>query len=225
MPHAFPKSALVALLALPALAAGETAAAAGGIRVRILDRDGGPVPEVVVSARSLDATTALRAAMPEARMNQEALAFEPHILVVTTGTRIAFPNEDDVRHHVYSFSPAKQFNFSIDSMATHEAIGFDVPGVVTLGCNIHDEMLAYVVVVDTPHFAKTGPDGSVELTGLESGRYELSIWSSRIATKHLPDAVEIAVAASEVATWEYGFVEKLHPPHRHSETSLHWSHY
>jgi len=225
MPHAFRQAAIVALLALPGFAAGETAAPAGNIRVRILDRDGGPVPEVVVSARPLDAVAAPRAAAPTERMNQQQLAFEPHILIVSTGTEIAFPNEDDVRHHVYSFSPAKQFNFSIDSKATHDAIRFDVPGVVTLGCNIHDEMLAYIVVVDTPHFAKTGVDGSVELTGLEAGRYEVSIWSSRIAQKNLPDSVEIAVVEGEVATWEYGFAERLHPPHRHSETSLHWSHY
>jgi plastocyanin len=225
MRRAFPQGVIAALLVLPGLAAGETAAATGGIRVSIRDRDGGEVPEVVVSARPLDAVPDRGAARPEARMNQEALAFEPHILVVTTGTGIAFPNGDDVRHHVYSFSPAKQFNFSIDSGSIHEAISFDVPGVVTLGCNIHDEMLAYVIVVDTPHFAKTGEHGSVELTGLAPGRYELSIWSSRIAAKHLPDSVEIAVAEGEVATWEYAFAEKLHPPHRHSETSLRWSDY
>ena len=225
MRRALPQGAIAALIVLPGLASGEAAMAAGSIRVRILDRDGGPVPEVVVSARSLDAPLERGTGVPEAQMNQEALAFDPHILVVTTGSAIAFPNDDDVRHHVYSFSPAKQFNFSIDSRSSHEAIRFDVPGVVTLGCNIHDEMLAYIVVVDTPHFAKTGPDGSVELIGLEAGRYELSIWSSRIAQKHLPAAVEIAVAEGEVATWEHGFAEKLHPPHRHSETSLHWSHY
>ena len=222
---AFPQGAVAVLLALPGLAAGETDAAAGGIRVWILDRDGEPVPEVVVSARPLDGVPDLHESAPAERMNQRELAFEPHILIVPTGTEIAFPNDDDVRHHVYSFSPARQFNFSIDSHASHEAIRFDTPGVVTLGCNIHDEMLAYIVVVDTPHFAKTGPDGGVEIEGLESGRYELSIWSSRIAQKHLPAPVEIAVADTEVTTWNYSFTEKLHPPHRHSETSLHWSHY
>jgi plastocyanin len=225
MRHAFSQTAIVAMLALPAFAAGETAAGTAGIRVRILDRDGAPVPEVVVSARPLDAAPEPREPASGARMNQQELAFEPHILVVETGSGIAFPNEDDVRHHVYSFSPAKQFNFSIDSGATHEAIRFDVPGVVTLGCNIHDDMLAYIVVVDTPHFAKTGVDGSVEIAGLEPGRYELSVWSSRVAQKHLPRSVEIAVAAGEIANREYAFIERLHPPHRHSETSLHWSHY
>lgn len=225
MRQAFPQAAITALLALPGFAAGETAAAAGGIRVRIFDRDGAPVPEVVVSARALDVAAARSVAAPAGRMNQNDLAFEPHILVVRAGTAIEFPNDDDVRHHVYSFSPAKQFNFSIDSNATHEAIRFDVPGVVTLGCNIHDEMLAYIVVVDTPHFAKTGPDGGIDFEGLEPGRYELSIWSSRIAQKHLPDAVELVVTDGEAASWDYSFTERLHPPHRHSETSLHWSHY
>jgi plastocyanin len=219
------QGAIAALLVLPGLAAGETAAAAGGLRVRIFDRDGAPVPEVVVSARALDAAATPPDAAPPSQMNQHDLAFEPHILIVRTGTAIEFPNDDEVRHHVYSFSPAKQFNFSIDSRATHEAIRFDVPGVVTLGCNIHDEMLAYVVVVDTPYFAKTGPDGGIEFDGLTPGRYEVSIWSSRIAQKHLPDAVEVVIADDEAASLDYNFTEKLHPPHRHSETSLHWSHY
>ena len=214
-----------ALTALLALAAGGTAEAQGRVNVRVHDRDGVPVPEVVVSARSLDGVAAAGAPPPAARMNQHGLAFEPHILVVETGTSVVFPNDDDVRHHVYSFSHAKQFNFSIESHDSREDLSFDTPGVVTLGCNIHDEMLAYIVVVDTPHFATTGPDGSVELTDLSPGRYEVSIWTSRIAQKHQAEPIEIAVADSAVATIEHRFGEKLYPPHRHSETSLHWSHY
>jgi plastocyanin len=228
MRHAIPPTATAAVLGMLALVAGQAALAAGGtgsIRVRILDRDGSPVPEVVVSARSLDADASQPAVTATASMNQHALAFEPHILIVETGTAVEFPNSDDVRHHVYSFSPTQQFNFSVDSGSTHEALRFDLPGIVTLGCNIHDEMLAYIVVVATPHFASTGADGSAELTGLAAGRYELTIWSSRAAAKHQPDPLELDVIDGAVATWEHRFEARLYPPHRHSETSLHWSHY
>jgi plastocyanin len=225
MPKAFPSTAAAAVIGTIALAASPAALAAGGISVRILDRDGNPVPEVVVSARSLDTGADRPTVTPTARMSQHGLAFDPHILIVETGTDVAFPNADDVRHHVYSFSPAMRFDFSVDSLGSHDGLRFDTPGVATLGCNIHDEMLAYIVVVDTAHFAKTGPDGSAELTGLEPGRYELAIWTSRIAEKHLPEALEIAVADGAIATWEHRFAAKLYPPHRHSETSLHWSHY
>jgi plastocyanin len=214
----------VAVVGILELWTGATALAAGGIRVQILDRDGLPVPEVAVSARRLDS-----AAAPDSRgmaaMNQHDLAFDPHLLIVDTGTEVRFPNDDDVRHHVYSFSPARQFDFTIDSESVAEALRFDVPGIVTLGCNIHDDMLAYIVVVDTPHFASTEADGIAELVGLESGRYELTIWTSRVATKHLPAPIEVQVADDELATREHRFAAKLYPPHRHSATSLHWAHY
>lgn len=225
MREAFPSAAALAAIGLIALATCPAALAAGGIRVRILDRDGAPVPEVVVSALPLDAPQASPAVMPTVSMNQHGLAFEPHILIVATGTAVEFPNEDDVRHHVYSFSPARQFNFSIDSGNSHEALQFDEPGIVTLGCNIHDEMLAYIVIVDTPNFATSGPDGVAELGDLVPGRYELAIWSSRVAQKNLPEPVELEVTDGEVSTREHRFEAKLYPPHRHSETSLHWSHY
>jgi plastocyanin len=225
MGHALPPTVMLSALAVLGLATASPLLAAGGIDIRILDRDGLPVPEVVVTARRIDAEPEAATGGAATRMNQHALAFEPHILIVQVGTAVEFPNADDVRHHVYSFSPARQFNFSIESGAIHESLRFNVPGIVTLGCNIHDDMLAYIVVVDTPHFAKTGPDGTAELTGLDAGRYELAIWSSRIAQKHQPEPIGITVTDGAVATSEHRFEAKLHPPHRHSETSLQWADY
>jgi plastocyanin len=225
MGHALPPTVMVSALALLGLAAASPAPAAGGIDVRILDRDGLPVPEVVVTARRVDAVPDADSSGAATRMNQHALAFEPHILIVQVGTSIEFPNEDEVRHHVYSFSPARQFNFSIEAGAIHESLRFDVPGLVTLGCNIHDDMLAYIVVVDTPHYGKTAADGTVLLTGLDPGRYELAIWSSRIAQKHQPGPLEITVTDGALSHREHRFAERLHPPHRHSETSLRWADY
>ena len=225
MRHSPYQTVAQAVTAVLLLAAGQRALAAGDLRVRVLDRDGGPVPEVVISARRLGVTLERQAVTATASMNQHDLSFDPHVLAVEARTRIRFPNDDDVRHHVYSFSPAKQFNFSVDSGTVQEEMVFDVAGIVTLGCNIHDEMLAYIVVVDTPYFAMTDLLGGVELTGLPAGRYEITIWSARVAPKNLPGPVEIAVADGGIATWEHRFEARLYPAHRHSETSLQRSRY
>jgi plastocyanin len=201
------------------------AMADSSVRVRVLDREGLPVPEIAVSARSVEPGRAATAAPRTANMSQHDLSFEPHVLIVAAGTEVVFPNDDDVRHHVYSFSTTKAFDFSVDSKSIHSGLRFDVPGVVTIGCNIHDQMLAYVLVVDTPHFAKTDGDGVAVLSGLETGTYEITIWTSRMAGKHLPDPIEISLTDGETASLEHQFATKLYPPHRHSETSLHWARY
>jgi len=111
---------------------------------------------------------------------------------VLVGTRVAFPNRDKVQHHVYSVSPAKRFEIPLYIGDSKEAIVFDHPGVVTLGCNIHDWMVAYVVVLSTPYFAKTGADGSALVAALPPGHYRLSVWHPRLKA-----AVEVDVAVPD----------------------------
>jgi plastocyanin len=209
-----------------ALFAATANAETGGIRVRILDSEGQAVPQVVVSARFLDAGKPVVTEAKIATMNQRDLAFQPHILVVESGTKIRFPNEDDVRHHVYSFSKSKKFDMTIASGQVNGPLTFDKAGVVTLGCNIHDDMLAYIVIVDTPHFTKTDANGSAELDTLESGRYELSIWTPRVAAKHLPDPVTVEIEPGTIFEYEHRFRAKLYPPYEDPEdSSLEWSDY
>jgi len=201
---------------------------AENLTVRVLDQDGAPVPEVAVVLRA-DSGRMIRAShaamLKPATMNQSQQAFDPHLLVVETGTRIEFPNSDDVRHHVYSFSPAKHFDFSIAAGSIHEALEFGVPGVVLLGCNIHDDMLGYILVVDTPDFAITDPHGVVSIDGLAPGNYTVEIWTPRISSKHLPPPLAVTVAADTDARLEFHFDKKLYPPHKHSATSLEWGAY
>lgn len=109
-------------------------------------------------------------------MDQKNRTFVPHVLPVQVGTAVEFPNSDDVRHQVYSFSEAKKFQLPLYTGTPASPIVFDKPGVVSLGCNIHDRMNAYIVVVDTPHFAVTGRDGRVTLPGLGAGRYVVRLW-------------------------------------------------
>lgn len=209
--------------ALLCLQQGLAPAAAGGVSVRVLDGGGAPVPEVAVSLKALDAAPAARESPRAfATMDQSELAFDPHVLVVQTGTRIDFPNSDEVRHHVYSFSPTKRFNFSVDSGTIRQALEFDEPGIVTLACNIHDRMLAYIVVVDTPHFARTDGLGTAEFASLPPGRYALSIWTPRARSKDLPEPVVVEFVDGETVAHEHRF-ERLYAPHQHSETSLKWA--
>jgi plastocyanin len=208
------------------LAAGS--AHAERISARVLDEDGLPVPEVAVIVRA-DTPRLVRAShaatATPATMNQSQQAFEPHLLVVETGTRIEFPNSDDVRHHVYSFSPAKRFDFSIAAGSIHEALEFSVPGVVSLGCNIHDDMLGYILVVDTPDFGITDRHGSVTIDGLAPGPHTVEIWTPRISSKRLPAPRTLELSPDNDAAVEFRFDRKLYPPHKHSATSLEWGDY
>lgn len=112
------------------------------------------------------------ATVPE--VAQRERQFDPYISVVQTGTQVKFPNRDEVSHHVYSFSAAKSFEFPLYRQQSPDPVLFDRNGVVVLGCNIHDWMLAYIVVVDTPYFAQF-KDSQLRLA-LPDGQYTVSLW-------------------------------------------------
>lgn len=107
---------------------------------------------------------------------QQDKHFVPTVSVVRVGASVSFPNRDTVRHHVYSFSPAKTFDIRLYSGTPASPVVFDKPGLVVLGCNIHDWMLAYVKVVDSPWFGKTDSAGELVLAGVPSGEYVLRAW-------------------------------------------------
>jgi hypothetical protein len=114
---------------------------------------------------------------------QKDKEFQTYVTPVVVGTRVVFPNKDNVQHHVYSVSPAKKFEIPLYIGESTASILFDRPGPVTLGCNIHDWMVAYVFVLSTPYFAKTGADGVADISGLPQGRYRLEVWHPRLAAK------------------------------------------
>ncbi len=112
---------------------------------------------------------------PIATMDQVNRQFSPHILVVNKATKISFPNSDKIKHHVYSFSPAKTFEIKLYSDDKSAPLLFEQTGNVTLGCNIHDWMLGYVYVVDTPWFGTTDEQGNIKFD-IPDGKYTLKIW-------------------------------------------------
>ncbi|WDZ94441.1 methylamine utilization protein [Herbaspirillum sp. WKF16] len=158
------------------LAAMLTATAAqAAVSVEVLDAAGQPVPNAVVYAEPVGAPAPSRPPRPT-EIEQKNKTFFPLVSVVQTGTPILFPNRDTVRHHVYSFSPAKTFELKLYSGTPGSPVVFDKPGTVVLGCNIHDQMVAYVQVVNTPYFGVTDRSGTVKLDGLGNGRYTLKAW-------------------------------------------------
>ncbi|MDX5445462.1 MAG: methylamine utilization protein [Zoogloeaceae bacterium] len=158
---------LLAVLALPCAGA-ELAVAVSGA-------GGVALPGAVVFLQS-DAAAGAARPLPQREIGQESKTFVPGQLVITRGTAVNFPNRDTVRHHVYSFSPAKRFELKLYIGTPAEPVVFDTAGVAVLGCNIHDEMVAWVVIVDTPYYAETGVDGRTVLRDVPPGAYTLRAW-------------------------------------------------
>jgi hypothetical protein len=106
--------------------------------------------------------------------------FVPRVKPVLVGTPVFFPNKDNIRHQVYSFSPAKRFELPLYAGTPAKPVVFDKPGVVVLGCNIHDWMIGYVYVSESPYFAKTGADGKALLGDLPALAYRVRVWHPRL---------------------------------------------
>lgn len=155
-------------------------AQAASVHVQILDQQGKPLMDAVTFA---EPTTGKA---PNGKLSgildQVNKEFTPYVNIVQTGTAITFPNKDNIRHHVYSFSPAKVFDIKLYSGTPAAPVIFDKPGLVVLGCNIHDWMLAYLYVVNTPWFGKSGANGEVDLEDLPAGEYLISAAHPKLQT-------------------------------------------
>lgn len=172
-------------LTAPVLAAG------GSLQVKLADGKGKPVEDAVVSLVPADGAKSAAPALLSVQIVQKNQTFLPYVTAVAAGTSVVFPNEDTVQHHIYSLSKAKRFEKPLYAPGSRESVVFDQPGVVTLGCNIHDWMIAYIVVLPTPFFAKTTAEGTVALRDLPAGRYRLEVWHPLLAA---PQTREVVVA-------------------------------
>jgi plastocyanin len=133
-----------------------------------------------------------RSSTAQKQILQKDLAFVPTLLPVQTGTKVEFPNLDDTYHNIFSFSPAKRFDlgrYRADETPIPSVV-FDVPGLVTVRCDIHEHMRALILVLDTPYFVLTEPDGRFRLSGLPSGSYKLKVWLTSKTT--LERSVQLA---------------------------------
>ncbi len=168
---------------------------AGNLNVVVKSDTGQPLANAVVQLNSPAAAKATKSGVAPAIVQRDK-AFHPLVTVITTGTSVSFPNEDSVRHHVYSFSPAKRFELKLYSGTPAAPVVFDKPGLVVLGCNIHDHMVAWIHVVDTPYHGTTDAQGRLSLTNVPNGRYQLQVWHQRMPPQAplAPQAVEIGAA-------------------------------
>jgi plastocyanin len=198
---------------------------AGTLRVTVVDEHG-PVARVAVYVVP-SKLPAAPASAPNATMDQAHSAFVPHILIVQTGTSVLFPNNDVVSHHVYSFSEPKTFELPLYKGNAHPPLVFDRAGVVVLGCNIHDSMLGYILVVDTPHFASTDAQGSISLDGLPADEYSLHVWTPRLRPNDMPAPQTIKLTADGTQIVSIKLAGKLAPDFydRERVSSLPWERY
>jgi plastocyanin len=151
---------------------------AAKVQVKLTDNSAKPLENVVfqlIPSITIESAPQL----DEAIMDQVNKQFLPRILVVQKNTQVRFPNSDSIKHHVYSFSPAKVFELQLYKGLNADPLLFSKTGVVELGCNVHDWMLGYIYVVDTPYFAKTDSNGTLSLT-VPEGEYRFVIWNPRI---------------------------------------------
>ena len=146
---------------------------AATLEVQVKDEKGAPVTDAVVYA--IPETHQIPSGHKVATMDQKNRMFAPHVLPIQTGTWVEFPNNDDIRHQVFSQSPAMKFQLPLYKGVLARPIQFPRSGVVLLGCNIHDQMSAYIIVVDTPYFAKT-EGGKATLKDVVAGKYAVHVW-------------------------------------------------
>lgn len=196
---------MLAILFAPALKASP-------VTVKVATSSGDPAVDAIVVFDPLDSAAPSTAAT--AVIDQVNKRFVPRVSVVRTGTPVTFPNSDHIRHQVYSFSPAKTFSLKLYAGSPQADVVFDKPGLVVLGCNIHDTMVAFVGVVDSPYFGKIADAGAITLD-LPAGRYRMRIWHPNLAAvieapqevtvterpAAIPVTVQLDPSRDSVAAW------------------------
>jgi plastocyanin len=198
---------------------------AASVEVQVIGLQGEPVADVAVfvEQKGIGPTT-----LPDtpATMDQRDTQFVPHMLVIPKGQSVEFPNSDVVAHHVYSFSKPNNFVLPLYKGDAHDPITFDHDGVVTLGCNIHDHMLGYIVVVDTDVFGTTDESGRVSVTvDDDATQYTVHIWSPRLREAKDSLSKELRISDHEDARLIFTLQKSLRPPHQSLSDGVRWSEY
>ena len=183
------------LLLVLALAGASSPLAAAPLSVRVVDSSGKPVRDAVVT---LDPSgNAARAPRAGGRftVSQKNLQFHPFLTIVPVGADVSFPNLDPTKHHVYSFSAAKRFELKLFARDQSRTVHFDKPGVVALGCNIHDAMSAFIYVTDSAWTARTNAQGIASFADAPNAPGRVTVWHPYLRTPG--GTVQQAVAAGQ----------------------------
>jgi plastocyanin len=193
---------------------GFCAAAHGGeLRVAVKDHKGKAIADAVVLAVPVDPRNALHAHPPSDAVDQVDKQFVPYVKVIFVGSTVRFPNSDNIRHQVYSFSPAKKFELPLYAGSSAPPVTFDKPGVVVLGCNIHDWMIGYVYVSETPFYAKTAAAGAAVLSDMPPGEYTVRIWHPSMDRAEETTSRRVTVSADPGSEeWQLGLKPNIRVP-------------
>ncbi len=175
------RATLLVLVSLSVLAVAQAGTITGTTKLRGMPDQS----NIILYAEKTPTGTASPPKEP-AVMDQLNLTFVPHVLPAVVGTTVTFPNSDEVRHNVFSPSPAKPFNLGTYPRGTSKQVVFDKPGEVALLCNVHAEMSAYVLVLGTPYFTVTPRNGTYHLENLPPGKYTVTAWHERFKSVSLP---------------------------------------
>jgi plastocyanin len=150
---------------------------AASLTIKVADSQKLSISDAVIELLPINISGEINLPVKQAfEMSQKNRTFVPFVLAVTKGTKVDFPNLDRTRHHVYSFSEAKPFELKLYIGKTEAPILFDTPGLVALGCNIHDYMQAFIYVADSPFVAVTDNNGELTFADLPQGQYQAKIW-------------------------------------------------
>lgn len=218
-PHIFPVGRQWRLPLCAGLVFAAISVDAAELDVTVLDRHGRPVSGVAVYIQT-DPETSSPAIANRAVMQLVNTQFVPKLLVVQTGSRVQFPNRDVVAHHVYSFSSPNNFVLPMFRDNMTPQVEFDDAGVVTIGCNLHDHMVAYILVVNSPIFGTTGADGTTRLIADNPDGLSVSIWSPRI--KLDGENLTRIVKAGRSAQLTFLLNEELRASRIHQSAALSW---
>lgn len=169
------------------------AATAAPVNASLQNQGGKPLGDAVLTLHAASGRTPTPAPS-KAEIEQVGKSFRPYLTVIPVGSAVQFPNRDSVRHHVYSFSPAKTFELKLYAGTPATPVVFDKPGAVALGCNIHDQMTAWVFVTDTPWHARSGEDGKA-LTDVPPGNYVARVWHPDLPPSAKPVEQAVTVGA------------------------------
>jgi plastocyanin len=195
-----PRPIVVMLASLLAgLLGGAHDVAAVDVRGRVLATDGTGVAGAVVFLRAPAVPPAPSAPRRSAVMDQIDKQFVPHVLPIAVGTEVRFPNHDQIHHHVYSFSRVKSFDLPLSKGAEAEPVLFDTPGVVKVGCNIHDWMMGVILVVPSPVFTTTDDGGAFILRDVPTGEVAIAAWHEASETALDTATQRIAIGAGAPA--------------------------
>lgn len=183
---------------------------AATLTVVVRTADGKAMAGAVLTVRSLEPNA--HAAPPvHAAISQIDLSFDPDLIVIPVGSAVDFPNNDSVSHQIYSFSPAKRFQLPLYRGKPYPPVKFDTAGVITLGCNIHDAMLAYIVVTDAPLFGRTDATGAWSVSDVPRGKYRIAVWHPRLRDAPAELERELTIGDTDRAELTLQLAKPLRP--------------